>query len=121
MVFITHPRFPQQRVRCGWKSSEMGFLLTESVALEAPKGPHWCAEGPWLWAQQRTLGWSVTMRVTVCCWGWAQRVWMMGAEWRRKREAVGDPGLEKESRNGGRNQAQWPKTEECAVCRLSGL
>ena len=47
----------------------------------------------------------------------------VGTEWRWKREAVGDPRLEKESRNGGRKPGTVAK--DGRVCRgvggLSGL
>lgn len=46
-----------------------------------------------------------------------------GAEWRWKREAVGDPGLEKESRNGGRKPGTVAKDGRVCwgVGGLSGL
>lgn len=96
------------------KSSEMGFLLTESVALEAPRGPTGCAEGPWLWAQQRTLGWSVTMRVRLlCAVGDEAEVWMMGPSG-GGRGGSGILGLKRSQEMEEENQAQWPRAEECA-------
>lgn len=46
-----------------------------------------------------------------------------GAEWRWKREVVGDPGLEKESRNGGRKPGTVAKDGRVCwgVGGLSGL
>lgn len=101
----------------------MGFLLTESVALEAPKGPHWVCRGPLALgsAENSGLEWNYESHCVLLGMG-AEGV-DDGAEWRRKREAVGDPGLEKESRNGGRKPGTVAK--DGRVCwglgRLSGL
>lgn len=92
----------------------MGFLLTESVALEAPKGPHWVCRGPLALGSAENSGLECNYESHCVLLGMGTEGADDGAEWRRKREAVGERGLKRSQEMEEENQAQWPKMEECA-------